>query len=93
MPATDRVANLSGGTASAMSLAQLTAWCDEHFGAHPVTPEPTPRPFDIPWIVLDHGKATRLWRWRPQLSTVAILDEIAAHARAHPEWLDISAPL
>jgi 2-aminobenzoate-CoA ligase len=25
--------------------------------------------------------------------TAAILDEIAAHARAHPEWLALSAPL
>jgi CDP-paratose 2-epimerase len=76
-----------------MSLRQLTAWCDAQFGAHPVSAEPAPRPFDIPWIVLDHGKATRLWRWRPQTTTTQILQEIADHARAHSGWLDISAPL
>jgi len=93
LPAADRIANFSGGTASAMSLRQLTDWCDARFGPHPVSADPAPRAFDIPWIVLDHAKATRLWNWKPQVSTPVILDEIAAHARAHPGWLDISAPL
>ena len=93
LPAADRLANFSGGTASAMSLRQLTDWCDSRFGPHPVSADPAPRAFDIPWIVLDHAKATRLWNWQPHVSTPAILDEIAAHARAHPGWLDISAPL
>ena len=93
LPAADRLANLSGGAASARSLRQLTAWCDTHFGPHPVGADTTPRPFDIPWLVLDHAKATRLWNWRPQTPTAAILDEIAAHAREHPDWLDLSAPL
>jgi CDP-paratose 2-epimerase len=93
LAATDRLANFSGGAASAMSLRQLTAWCDARFAPLPVTADSTPRPFDIAWIVLDHAKATRLWDWQPQTSTTAILDEIATHARAHPGWLDISAPL
>jgi CDP-paratose 2-epimerase len=91
--AVDRVANFSGGNASAMSLRQLTEWCDTQFGAHNVTSDATTRPFDIAWIVLDHAKATQLWSWKPQTPTTAILDEIASHARAHPDWLDISAPL
>ena len=53
----------------------------------------TPRPFDIPWIVLDHAKATRVWGWRPQRTTAQVLEEIARHAEAHPQWLDLSAPL
>jgi CDP-paratose 2-epimerase len=93
LPAADRLANLAGGAASAMSLRQLTAWCDAKFGAHPVASDATPRPFDLPWVVLDSSKATRLWSWRPQTPTPAILEEIAAHAVAHPEWLDLSAPL
>ncbi len=90
--AADRIANFSGGAASAMSLKQLSDWCTAHFGPHPVAPDGTPRPFDIPWIVLDHAKATRLWDWHPKTPAAAILDEIAAHAQAHPEWLDLSAP-
>ncbi len=91
--APDRLANFSGGAASALSLRQLSDWCAARFGPHPVAADPAPRPFDLPWIVLDHAKATRLWDWRPQTPTAAILDEIAVHARAHPGWLDLSAPL
>lgn len=93
LPASDRLANFAGGVGSAMSLRQLTAWCDAQFGPHPVASDATPRPFDLPWVVLDSAKATRLWSWKPQTSTVAILEEIAAHAHAHPAWLDLSAPL
>ncbi len=88
----DRVANFSGGTASAMSLRQLSDWCAQRFGPHPVVADGTPRPFDIPWIVLDHTRATALWGWKPVTPTVAILDEIAAHAEQHPGWLELSAP-
>jgi CDP-paratose 2-epimerase len=93
LAATDRVANISGGSTSSRSLRQLTAWCDQRFGVHPVASDLKPRPFDIPWIVLDSSKAARIWKWQPQTTVSAILDEIAAHAKAHPNWLDISAPL
>ena len=89
----DRVANFSGGAAGAMSLRQLSDWCAGQFGAHEVKAQPEPRPFDIPWMVLDSARATRLWQWQPATSTAAVLEEIASHARAHPEWLDLSAPL
>lgn len=88
-----RVANFSGGAASAMSLRQLSDWCESTLGPHTVAAEPTPRQFDIPWMVLDSAKAARLWSWQPAQSTVAVLDEIATHARAHSDWLDVSAPL
>jgi CDP-paratose 2-epimerase len=93
LAATDRMVNVSGGAASAMSLRQISDWCAREFGAHEVLADGAPRPFDIPWIVLDHAKAARLWSWRPQTPVASILGEIAAHARAHPEWLDLSAPL
>lgn len=89
----ERIVNVSGGAASSMSLRQLTAWCDDRFGAHPVTPDASPRPFDIPWMVLDHRHATEAWTWRPETPVEAILDEIARHAEQHPDWLDASAPL
>ncbi len=93
LPAADRLANFAGGANSAMSLRQLSDWCAAHLGPHTVTSDATPRPFDIPWMVLDSAKAARLWQWRPTTPTTVILDEIAAHARAHPAWLDLSAPL
>lgn len=92
LDAGDRIANFSGGAASAMSLKQLSDWCARRFGPHSVVQDGTPRPFDIPWIVLDHAKATRVWGWRPATPTHAILAEIATHAEAHPDWLDLSAP-
>jgi CDP-paratose 2-epimerase len=88
----DRTVNVSGGLASALSLRLLSGWCTAHFGLHAVAADPTPRPFDIPWIVLDSAKAQRIWGWAPTRSTEAILEEIAAHAADHPEWLDLSAP-
>jgi CDP-paratose 2-epimerase len=93
LPGEDRIVNLAGGADSARSLRQLTAWCDARFGPHAVGAQPQPRPFDIPWMVLDAGKARRVWRWSPVTSTATILDEIADHAEAHPYWLDLSAPL
>ncbi|MEY4940045.1 MAG: hypothetical protein RIQ93_1780 [Verrucomicrobiota bacterium] len=89
----DRIANFSGGAPSAMSLRQLSDWCAANLGPHEVGSDAKPRAFDIPWMVLDARKAARLWHWQPALSTPAILDEIATHARAHPGWLDLSAPM
>ena len=89
----DRIVNFSGGVRSAMSLRQLSEWCASHLGAHEVGTDPQPRPFDIPWLILDSAKASRIWNWQPAIDPTAILDEIAAHARAHPDWLALSAPL
>ena len=90
--AADRIINLSGGAESAMSLRQLTVWCDERYGHHKVVSKPENRPFDIPWMVLDSTKAKSLWKWQPAKSRNQILEEIARHAEAHPDWLEISAP-
>jgi CDP-paratose 2-epimerase len=89
----DRIANFGGGAASALSLHQLNAWCDERFGAHAVATDVAPRAFDVPWMVLDCSKAARIWGWKPKIERDAILEEIAAHAGAHPDWLEVSAPL
>jgi CDP-paratose 2-epimerase len=87
-----RVQNLSGGVASAMSLAQLSDWCAARFGRHEVAPAPAPRPYDIPWMVLDSTLAEAQWNWRATTTTPQILSEIADHAEGHPDWLEVSAP-
>ncbi len=87
-----RIVHASGGRASARSLRQLTRWCDERFGPHPVTSDPRDRPFDVPWMVLDPRLACSAWGWAPQTPTDAILEEIAQHAEAHPHWLELSSP-
>jgi len=88
----DRIINCSGGATSARSLRLLSNWCAAKYGPHPVATDNTPRPFDIPWMILDSAKAARIWGWRPKTTTDAILAEIAAHAEANPNWLDLSAP-
>jgi CDP-paratose 2-epimerase len=57
-----------------------------------VTSDPAPRPFDIPWMVLDSSKAHAIWQWQPTIPTNQILEEIAVHAEQTPGWLDLSAP-
>lgn len=87
-----QIANFAGGRRQSMSLAQLSAWCADRFGAHEVASDTTPRPFDIPWMVLDSALASSVWNWQPERSLPAILEEIARHAEAHPDWLELSAP-
>jgi CDP-paratose 2-epimerase len=79
--------NAGGGASRAMSLAQLTAWCDRQFGAHAPAPDPAPRPFDLPWVIMDSTRARSELGWASQRSLESILEEIAAHVRAHPDWL------
>ena len=86
----ERVQNVAGGAGSAMSLAQLSAWCATRFGKHSVGRDSGSRRYDIPWIVLDSARAKRQWDWRPTVLVEQILEEIAQHAQAHPEWLEIS---
>src|SRR5947207_5034614 len=86
----ERLQNVGGGIASAISLAQLSAWCAARFGQHQVEREPGSRPYDLPWMVLDSTRARQEWDCRPSMSLEQILEEIAHHAEAHPEWLEIS---
>ncbi len=85
-----RIVNLSGGAANSMSLAQLTDWCDARFGKHAVASDANPRPFDIPWMVLDSSLAEKTWNWSPKILLPQVLDEIAKHAEQNPDWLEIS---
>ena len=89
--ANPRIVNLGGGAQSAMSLAELSRWCATRFGEHEVASDPKPRPFDVPWLVMDSGLARKTWGWQPAIGLEEILQEIAGHAEAHPDWLEISA--
>jgi CDP-paratose 2-epimerase len=88
-----RVVNLGGGAENAMSLAQLTRWCESRFGPHQVAADTAPRAFDVPWLVMDSRLAAKTWGWRPVTNLERILEEIAQHAEAHPNWLDVSSTL
>ena len=85
-----RLYTAGGGTENAMSLAELTAWCDARFGPHAPEADSRERPYDVPWVAMDSREAERDFGWRMQTPLGAILDEIAAHAREHPGWLEMS---
>ena len=86
-PPPEPIYNAGGGPRNAMSLAQLTAWCDERFGRHQPESDLQPRPFDAPWLVMDCARLAREFGWQPNRSLLSILDEIAQHVRTHPDWL------
>jgi len=87
-----RVYIAGGGPGNTMSLAQLNAWCDERFGRHVPTIHPEPRKYDVPWVVMDNTGAARDFGWKIETPLSTILEEIALHARNHPEWLELSRP-
>ena len=86
----ERVLNFGGGAGQAMSLRQLSDWCARRLGPREVEASPEIRPFDIPWMVMDCARARSQWGWAPATSLEAILEEIAGHAEAHPDWLETS---
>jgi CDP-paratose 2-epimerase len=86
-----RIVNLGGGAQNAMSLAELSRWCAARFREHEIASDPKPRPFDVPWLVMDSRLARTTWDWQPAIGLEEILQEIANHAEAHPDWLEISA--
>jgi CDP-paratose 2-epimerase len=86
-----RITHAAGGTERAMSLRQLSRWCETRFGLHEVAADQTPRPFDIPWMVMASRQAGQHWDWHPEIPLTALLEEIAVHAEQHPDWLEISA--
>ena len=85
-----RVYTAGGGAANAMSLAQLNAWCDARFGAQVPQPDMRPRPYDVPWVVMDSSDAAKDFGWMPETGMKQNLEEIAQHAEEHPNWLEVS---
>lgn len=79
-----------GGPANAMSLRQLNDWCNSRFGEHLPAPDPTPRAYDIPWVIMDNQEAQRDFSWNIATPIEKILQEIAALAEGNPDWLTIS---
>ena len=86
-PSPDAIYNVGGGRENAMSLAQLTDWCNERFRPNQPSPDLRSRPFDIPWMVMDNTRVSTQLGWKPERTLASILDEIAAHTEANPDWL------
>jgi dolichol-phosphate mannosyltransferase len=75
-----RIYTAGGGPGNAISLAQLTPWCDDRFGPHVPQRDPSSRPFDIPWMVMDNREARENLGWSPASTLESICEEIALHA-------------
>ena len=89
----DKVFNIGGGCSHTFSLAELSRWCANRFGNHSVSGDIQERRFDIPWLVMDSANARKTFDWHPQTTLHAILEEIALHAEAYPDWLELSGNL
>jgi CDP-paratose 2-epimerase len=85
-----KIINLGGGIESSMSLKQLSSWCEDRFGSNEVIASEEDRPMDAPWIVMDSSMARETQDWIPKTTLNEILKEIANHAEANPEWLEIT---
>lgn len=85
-----RVLNVAGGPAGALSLRQLTEWCADRFAPVAMEARAEPRRYDLPWVVLDAARAESVWGWRPVTPMVEVLEQIARHAEAHPDWLTVT---
>ncbi len=72
-----RICNFGGGVGNSCSLRQLSEWCEKRFGPRKVEADPKPRPYDLPWVVMDSSRAGKLWDWKVQTSMEKIFDEIA----------------
>jgi CDP-paratose 2-epimerase len=71
-----RIYKFSGGINNAVSLAQLSGWCSARLGPREIGSVMQPRAFDLPWVVLDSGRAARHWNWAPSTPLESILSEI-----------------
>jgi CDP-paratose 2-epimerase len=85
-----RIYTAGGGPENAMSLAELTTWCDARFGAHAPQADSRPRTYDVPWVVMDNSDAQRDFGWRVEIPIENILSQIARHAECNPDWLERS---
>jgi len=86
-----QIINIGGGKENSMSLKMLSSWCENRFEPHKVGSETTPRPFDLPWVVMDSSLAKKTWDWQPVISIDMILNEIADHAEKNPHWLELTS--
>jgi CDP-paratose 2-epimerase len=85
-----RIYVAGGGRKNSMSLAQLTAWCDQRFGSYLPQRDPRDRPYDIPWMIMDSADAEADFSWCPETPIEDLLEGIARHAENHPDWLERS---
>jgi CDP-paratose 2-epimerase len=87
----ERIFNVGGGNAGALSLQELTAICQDYFGyEHEILPSKAERPYDIPYYVTDTRFVRQIWGWQPSLDAKTLtleLCEWAVNNHSFVEWL------
>ncbi len=69
--------NVGGGLANIVSLQELTVLCQKYSGKKiKITPNPKPRPMDIPWYVTNNAHVTKTCEWTPKKNVEQILEDI-----------------
>jgi CDP-paratose 2-epimerase len=83
-----RVFNAGGGRDMSVSLAELTAICQDESGNEvPLSSEARTSPVDIPVYISDHSRATEELGWRPTWTPQAMMREIVGWVRANEDLL------
>jgi CDP-paratose 2-epimerase len=70
-----------------MSFTQLSDQCSERWTQRAVTIDAIPRPYDLPWVVLDATLANMVWQWNPVTSVSRILGETADFNDTQSDWI------
>lgn len=70
--------NVGGGVRNAVTLRDVSAWCAEQFGHHPVGNGPATHKDDVFSVVMDWSKAGLTYGWAPEWTADDIFEEIAA---------------
>jgi CDP-paratose 2-epimerase len=72
-----RIFNVGGGRDVSVSLAELTALCQEVTGNRvSIEGQPQTSAVDIPLYISDYGQAARTFDWQPQKSASHIVEDI-----------------
>ena len=58
-------------------MRQLSEWCEKRFGPRKVESDPKPKPYDLPWVVMDSSRAEKLWGWQFQTTVEKIFEGVA----------------
>ena len=86
-----RIYTAGGGPANAMSLAQLTAWCDERFGAHPPSTgrHASGLTISLGWSWTTAMRAS-ISAGSPRSRSPTFWTRSPLMREAHPDWLELS---
>jgi CDP-paratose 2-epimerase len=85
---TQRVFNIGGGRSGAVSLLELTRFCERFMGkSMKVTKSSKNRPFDIPYFVTDTQHAREVWNWKPSATAEQIIENLCHWASQNADWV------